>query len=85
MRRSFFVMLGIIILLISGFFYVYSPRDIQPICCRSCVAAFRYSPIGVGPEGANCGAFTSNNELSYTCKKYFAQHPHTVASCQLQK
>lgn len=50
-------------------------------CCAECARAFSMSPVGAGPEGVKCGAFSSAYEMSAFCEQYFASNPTIVAQC----
>jgi hypothetical protein len=50
-------------------------------CCMECKTAFEQSPVGVGPQAAQCGEFTTGMELSEQCKAFFAEKPMTVTEC----
>lgn len=73
------------ILLISLLFVLIllsSCTDLKPICCKECSQAFGKSPVAVGPEGAQCGTFTTAQPLSERCEKYFESKAINVAECR---
>lgn len=57
-------------------------RDIQGECCSLCQSAFSQSPVGVGPQAARCGGFTSSYNIGEECDAYFKTSPMTVRECQ---
>ena len=51
-------------------------------CCKECKDAFKQSPVDLGDKGAECGEFTTTQEISIVCKSYFNKNPTTVSECQ---
>ena len=57
-------------------------EQLKADCCKECLEAFSQSPVGVGAEGVNCGAFTSAKPLSKACVDYFEKYPMVVSACE---
>ncbi len=76
------VVVGII--LVTGIIIVIqsSTQNLLNRCCQECLTAFSQSPVGVGPQGARCGTFTTGSPLSAECQDYFSSSPRTVAECE---
>ena len=55
--------------------------DLKARCCTECKAAFSQSPVGVGPQAATCGTFTTGKPMSEQCKAYFENNSMTVSQC----
>lgn len=73
----------VIIALASVYFLMYDQEpDLRSKCCAECRQAFSQSPVGVGAEGVQCGAFTSAQPMSQACLDYFKENPSTVADCE---
>ena len=51
-------------------------------CCEECKTAFSKSPVGIGPEAAMCGNFSSGQSVSANCKILFENDPMSVSSCE---
>ena len=55
--------------------------DLETSCCAECRNAFSKSPVGVGPEIARCGAFSTGQPMREECKRYFRTNPMTAYEC----
>lgn len=73
------------ILLILGFAACNTSKkqeDLASQCCQECLEAFSQSPVAVGAEATQCGAFTTGKPISNKCLEYFQKNPQTVAECE---
>jgi len=86
MIKSKYIIIGILIVLVVGIIaaimFVQQGTDLKTKCCTECKNAFSESPIGVGPEMAKCGKFSTAQPLSEKCKAYFQNNPMTVSECR---
>ena len=55
--------------------------DLKTSCCAECRDAFSKSPVGVGPEVARCGEFSTGQPMREECKRYFRTNPMTAYAC----
>ena len=77
----FLIIVGVIVILLGvGLFLVQ--RNEEKVCCAECLTAFESSPVGVGPEAARCGTFTSGVELTARCTTFFEENKMTVEQCR---
>jgi hypothetical protein len=57
-------------------------KETARLCCNECSTAFGRSPVGIGPEGAICGRFSTASPISKKCHQYFLENTQTVTGCR---
>ncbi|HHD92409.1 MAG TPA: hypothetical protein ENL06_02165 [Candidatus Portnoybacteria bacterium] len=57
-------------------------REIEKICCQECKEAFKYSPVAIGADTAQCGHFSTKPAIiDKKCQEFFKDNNLTVAEC----
>ncbi len=84
-RAIFWWIMGISAFFLLGFMFQWGMQQREESlltrCCTACVTAFESSPVGVGPQAARCGEFTSAVELIPQCSAFFKERALTVEEC----
>ncbi|MEK6901453.1 MAG: hypothetical protein AABX37_03865, partial [Nanoarchaeota archaeon] len=62
-------------------FFAFQQQDDEKECCVECLTAFESSPVGVGPEAARCGTFTTSEKMTQRCTIFFEENPLIVKEC----
>ena len=83
LKYQWLVIIAVVVLFFGGgLFLMFQQRDDEKACCAECLTAFEFSPVGVGPEAARCGTFTSGVELTARCTTFFEENKMTVEQCR---
>ncbi len=86
MMKSKYILIGTLIVLVGGviaaILFSQQSTDVKTKCCAECRNAFSKSPVGVGPEIARCGEFSTGQPVREECTSYFKSNPLTVYECE---